>query len=115
LNGLVLILKLIKFRKDKIMGTKETEIMYYLKEKVFNPILNSEKASTSLKQGVRMTISRLEALPASSMVKYYWSSIIGTEKSPNFAKKMKDEGFIRFEELIEEFRLKFNDEWLRSK
>ncbi len=48
------------------------------------------------------------------MLKYYWSAIIGTERSTKFAKQMKKEGFVRFEELIDEFREKFNDKWLKS-
>ena len=48
------------------------------------------------------------------MINYYWSSFIGTEKSTNFAIMMKSEEFTRFEELIDTFRVKFNDKWLRS-
>ena len=96
------------------MGTKEKEIMDYLMNNVFSPILNSDKATNSLKQGVRLTIMRLNERDAVGMLSYYWSAIIGTEKSTKFAKLMKQEGFIRFEELIEEFREKFNDKWLKS-
>jgi hypothetical protein len=49
------------------------------------------------------------------MRQYFWSAIIGTERSTKFAKRMKQEGFTRFEEVIDEFRDKFNDTWLHSK
>jgi predicted glycosyl hydrolase (DUF1957 family) len=96
------------------MGSKEKQIMNYLTDNVFNPILNSDKATSSLKHSVRYTIMRLNERDAFGMIHYYWSAIIGTEKSTKFAKQMKKEGFIRFEELIEEFREKFNDKWLKS-
>lgn len=96
------------------MDSKEKQIMDYLMSNVFTPILISDRASTSLKQGVRLTIMRLNERDAVGMLTYYWSAIIGTEKSTKFAKLMKKEGFIRFEELIEEFREKFNDKWLKS-
>lgn len=96
------------------MGLKEQQIMDYLMNNVFNPILQSNKASKSLKHGIRYTIMRLKERDASGMRSYYWSAIIGTEKSTRFGKQMKKEGFVRFEEVIDEFRDKFNDKWLRS-
>lgn len=95
------------------MDSKEKQIMDYLMSIVFTPILDSDKASSSLKQGVRLTIMRLNQRDAVGMLSYYWSAIIGTEKSTKFAKLMKKEGFVRFEELIEEFRDRFNDKWLK--
>ena len=96
------------------MDSKEKQIMNYLMINVFDPILNSSKASSSLKRGVRLTIIRLNERDAAGMINYYWSAIIGTERSTKFAKQMKKEGFIRFEELIDEFREKFNDKWLKT-
>ena len=94
--------------------SKDNEIMAFLSENVFEPILDSDQASESLKKGVRYTIMRLEQRDAEGMISYYWSSIIGTERSTVFARQMRDEGFTRFEEVIDEFRDLFNDEWLTS-
>lgn len=96
------------------MDSKEKQIMDYLMSNVFTPILDSDSASSSLKQGIRLTIMRLNERDAIGMLSYYWSAIIGTERSTKFAKLMKKEGFVRFEELIEDFREKFNDKWLKS-
>ncbi len=94
--------------------TKESEILVFLHRYVFDPILNSDNASDKLKQGVRYTIMRLEQRDAKEMIQFYWSAIIGTERSTEFARQMKAEGFNRFEEVIDDFRDRFNDEWLRS-
>lgn len=94
--------------------TKEEEIMDFLSHNVFNPILESPNASGALKKGVRYTIMRLNNLDAEGMVSYYWSAIIGTERSTEFARQMRAEGFTRFEEIIDEFRDRFNDNWIRS-
>lgn len=48
--------------------TKEQEIMQFLHERVFDPVLNSDTASTKLKQGIRMTIVRMEQRDAVGMV-----------------------------------------------
>jgi len=94
--------------------TKEQELMNFLYEHVFQPILNSPNASKELKSGVNLTIGRMNQRDAAGMVQYFWSAIIGTERSIGFAQRMRQEGFTRFEEVLEEFRERFNDAWLRS-
>jgi len=95
------------------LDQKQQEIMGFLDDRIFDPILQSKEASPALKSGVRLTINRMERLSAASMIQYYWSSIIGTERSIGFAAKMRQEGFTRFEEALEEFRERFDDTWLR--
>jgi len=97
----------------KPLGPKEQEIMDFLYETVFNPILNSSHASSKLKQGVRLTITRLERLDGLGMVNYYWNAIKGTERSKGFAALMHREGFERFEEAIDDFRDRFDPKRLR--
>lgn len=94
--------------------SKKDEIMQYLHTNVFDPILLSTTASESLKTGVRYTIMRMNERDAKGMMLYFWSAISGTERSTKFAKMMKKEGFTRFEEILEDFRDKFNDKWLRT-
>jgi hypothetical protein len=97
------------------LGPKEQEIMDFLSEHVFNPALSSPTASNSVKTGVRYTIMRLEQrATASAMRDYFWSAIEGTEKSIRFADLMAEAKLVRFEEVLEEFRRRFTDEWLRS-
>lgn len=89
--------------------------MNFLNKNVFNPILNSPKASPKLKIGVRQTKMKLRHKDALGMMMFYWSSIVGTSRSTPFAAQMKKEGFIRFEEVLDEFRERFNEDWLRKK
>lgn len=95
--------------------TKEEEIIAFLDEKIFNPIKDSPTASKSLKAGSHLTRVRMLSRDAQGMISYYWSAIVGTEKSINFAKKLREENFIRFEEIIDEFRNRFSDEWIKRK
>jgi len=88
--------------------------MDFLHQHVFDEILQSATASEKLKQGVRYTIMRMEQRDAAGMVQYYWSAIIGTERSIGFAALMREEGFDRFEEAIEEFRVRFGDRFLQQ-
>lgn len=82
--------------------------MTFLTERVFDPILNSPTASEKLKRGCRLTMARMNQRDAAGMIQYYWSAIIGTERSIGFSAQMKREGFDRFEEVLEEFRLRFS-------
>jgi hypothetical protein len=98
----------------KVLGAKEQKIMDFLHKRIFDQILESGDASEKLKQGVRGTIMRLQERDAAGMIQYYWSAIVGTERSVGFAALMRKEGFERFEEAIDEFRLHFNDAFLKQ-
>ena len=89
--------------------SKEQEIMKYLHDNVFDPVLVSETASPTLKKGIRLTVVRMGRLGAAGMIHYFWSAVSGTEKSVPFYKRMLDEGFTSFEDKIVEFRERFSD------
>ena len=93
--------------------TKEQELMSYLHTKVFDPILNSKTCSSGIKSGVHLTIGRMNKLNAEKMVQYFWSAL-ATDNAIKFSKQMKAEGLTRFEDIMEEFRDKFNESWLRK-
>ena len=44
---------------------------------------------------------------------YFWSAL-ATENAITFSKLLKAEGMPRFEDVMEDFRDRFNDRWLRS-
>lgn len=94
--------------------TKEQQIMAYLEDRVFNPVLHSPRASDRLKSGVRLTMMRLNQRNASGMISYFWSAIAGTERAIGFSALLKKEGFNRFEEELEEFRVLFDARFLRQ-
>ena len=54
-----------------------------------------------------------EERDAEGMVHYFWSAIVGTPASIGFATRMRNEGVTRFEEVIDEFRVRFDDAFLR--
>ena len=57
-------------KKNEVLTmTKEQELMSFLHEKVFDPILSSPKASHSTKSGVHLTIARMNKLSADYNVK----------------------------------------------
>ena len=97
--------------------TKEQEIMNFLHERVFDPVLNSSDAHPDIKEikaGVERTIVRMKKRDARGMVKFYKTAISGTARSIKFVRLMKDAGFTCFEDVQEEFGSKFNEDWLKQ-
>ena len=93
--------------------TKEQELMQFLHQKVFDPILNNPNVSSSIKSGVNLTIGRMNRLTAEKMIQYFWSAL-ASENSIAFSKRMKEEHLPRFEDVLEEFRDRFHDAWLKQ-
>lgn len=93
--------------------TKEQELMAFLHERVFDPILNSPDTPADIKSGVNLTIGRMNRLSAEKMIQYYWSAL-STDNAILFSKKMKNEKLPRFEDVLEEFRDRFNEKWLEE-
>lgn len=91
--------------------TKEQEIMNFLDTRVFEPVLNAKNISASIKSGVSLTKARMNRLSADKMVQFFWSALI-TDNGLAFSEKMKNESLPRFEDICEEFKQRFNDEWL---
>ncbi|WP_193337460.1 hypothetical protein [Devosia beringensis] len=91
----------------KQLGVREQEIMEFLHERVFDPVLASATAPSGLKSGIRLTIMRMSERNAAGMIQYFWSAVIGTERSVGFAGQMRAAGFDRFEEAIDDFRVRF--------
>ena len=85
--------------------TKKQVILSFLEERVFQPVLDSKTASRNLKSGVNLTKYRMSQIDDAGMIHYFWSAVVGTERSVGFSKMMKDE-------VIDEFRNRINDTWL---
>lgn len=92
--------------------TREEEVLAFLDERVFNPALAHPRSTPAIKAGVNLTRVRMSQRTAWMMVHYFWSAVIGTDKSKKFAKQMKEIGLNRFEETIDEFRERFGNDWL---
>ena len=50
--------------------SKEEELMNFLHERVFDPILNSSEAPANIKSGINITIARMNRLSAKGMVSF---------------------------------------------
>jgi hypothetical protein len=92
--------------------TKKDELMGFLHERVFDPILNSRTASNLLKQGIRLAVMKMSKMEPAEILQFYTVSMVGTDKPTKFALQMKSEGFTQFEEASGEIQARFNQKWL---
>ncbi len=90
---------------------KENQIMNFLTEHIFNPILCSPVETNFMKKGVNITIAQMENMRADEMVRYFWSSIVGLERSTHYAKCFRKKEFV---DVANEFGERFSDEWLKE-
>lgn len=92
------------------------EIMNYFDEKIFNPALDFAKRNHNniVFKGVNLTRARMHRLSSEKKIQFFWSAIVGTDKSIRFSDILKDNGVTRFEDIIEEVRVKFNNDYLKA-
>ena len=92
------------------------EIDNYFNARLFEPTIKyaTDNKIKEIAQGARYTRMRMSQLDSKKKLQYFWSAIQGTEKSIKFSKLLKDNGVLRFEDILEEVREKFNDEYFKE-
>ena len=92
------------------------EMDNYFNAKLFEPTIKyaTDNNIKEIAQGARYTRMRMSQLDSKKKLQYFWSAIQGTEKSIKFSKLLKDNGVLRFEDILEEVRTKFNDEYFKE-
>ena len=94
--------------------TKEREILTFLYNNFFNKLLSLESMTDGLKKNVEDNIRALNDRSAEGMIRYFWSNMAGEETKKVLGKRLEDEGFVEFDKVIEEFKIRFDDAWLRG-
>ena len=92
------------------------EMDNYFNARLFEPTIKyaTDNNIKEIAQGARYTRMRMSQLDSKKKLQYFWSAIQGTEKSIKFSKLLKDNGVLRFEDILEEVREKFNDEYFKD-
>ena len=92
------------------------EMDNYFNARLFEPTIKyaTDNNIKEIAQGARYTRMRMSQLDSKKKLQYFWSAIQGTEKSIKFSKLLKDPGVLRLEDILEEVREKFNDEYFKE-
>lgn len=94
--------------------TKEREVLSFLYCNFFDKVLSLENTTETLEKNIQDSIEALHNRSAEGMIRYFWSNIAGEESRRVLAERLEDEGFLEFDKVIEEFKVRFNDMWLRG-
>lgn len=94
--------------------TKEQELLTFLYDNFFSPVLSSRKTTQELKKHIRDIMMAFKDRSADGMINYFWSTIAGEETRTLLEKRLEDEGFLEFEQVVDKFKMEFNEEWLRD-
>lgn len=90
--------------------TKEQEILSFLEEKMFRPILNSPASSERFKTATRGLHLRMKQRDAQGMIQYFWSTVVDSRaKHASYGRIIQNEKFPEFEDVVNEFRLRFKE------
>ena len=95
--------------------SKEEQVLSYLYDRIFLDVINSKTASKKAKNIVNKTIMCLKQLPLESMIQYVWNAVYEEDNNGDRANNiLKKEGFTTFQDIIEEFKIKFDDKFIKD-
>jgi hypothetical protein len=90
--------------------TKEQEILDFLEVNLFNPILQSPSTPERFKSATRGLRLRMKQRDAQGMIQYFWNTVVDTKtKHANYGRLLQNEGFPGFDEVVNNFRVRFKE------
>jgi len=90
--------------------TKEQEILDFLEVHLFTPILLSPSTSERLKSATRGLRIRMKQRDSQGMIQYFWNTVVDTKaKHANYGRILRNERFPEFEEVVNNFRIRFKE------
>lgn len=92
--------------------TKKEELLYFLQDNLFKPILNSPLASSELKFDFSSMFTTIKDFSAEGIVLYFWTTMDHEEVHIVFSERLSYETSIDFPTFINEFKRQFTYDWL---
>lgn len=93
---------------------KKQQLINFLQDQLFNPVLHSPYASSQLKADFRSTLRLLEQFSAEGILCYIWNTLASAELEPVLAHRLEDEGFNNYHAILNTFKQRFTYDWLIS-
>lgn len=91
---------------------KKQELLDFLREELFNPVIDSPYTSSQLKYDFSHMLLLLKDFSAEGILLYVWNSLASTEVKMVLANRLMDEGFYNYDEILNTFKEHFTYEWL---
>ena len=93
---------------------KKQELLEFLQQELFNPIIDSPYVSLELKYDFITILDTLRNFSAEGILLYFWNMMANEEVQMIFSNRLMDEGFYNYPDLVTTFKNHFTYEWLLS-
>nr|WP_302598899.1 hypothetical protein [uncultured Cellulosilyticum sp.] len=93
---------------------KKQQLLNYLDENLFNPIISAPYASSQLKEDFSHTREVLKDFSAEGILYYIWNSFANKDTEAVISHRLMDEGFSSYNQVLDTFKQEFSYEWLIS-
>ena len=94
--------------------SKKDELLHFLENRLFEPILSSPIASDELKYDFSSMKSTINQFSTEGILRYFWTTMTNDEVQMVFTDRLEDEAFIDFTAFLNDFKSYFTYDWLRS-
>jgi hypothetical protein len=91
--------------------TKEEELIAFLHENLYDPILAMKDLSPDDRNEINRIIDEMNYLEARRMIQYFYNTLI-TYNEILYPRRNKKESVPDLNKIFEEIRTKYNGEWL---
>lgn len=93
---------------------KKEELLAFLNDELFNPILQSTHTSSELKYDFEQLLATISHFSVEGILIYFWTTMTHAEIKMIFSHRLEEEASLDFHSFLDQFRSYFTYEWLRS-
>lgn len=94
--------------------SKKQQLLSYLNQNIFEPIISAPYASSQLKDDCLFMRKMLKDFSAKGILYFVWTTLIDKENEIILNNRLIDEGFDFYNSVMDNFKKKFSYEWLIS-
>lgn len=93
---------------------KKQQLLNYLDQNLFNPIISAPYASSQLKEDFLHMREMLKDFSAEGILYFVWTTFVNKESEVIMSNRLMDEGFNLYNQVVDTFKHEFSYEWLIS-
>lgn len=93
---------------------KKEEMLSFLTNEFFYPILQSPHASCSLKSDLKDIFRPLQHYSAEGIMLHLWNTLLDNTNKTILFHRLADEGFASYADALNTFEKEFTYHWLKS-
>lgn len=93
---------------------KKEELLYFLQNHLFDPVLYSPFTSHELKYDFKSMLKMIQNFSAEGILLYFWTTMANEEVKMIFSHRLHEEGITDYDAILCQFKNRFTYDWLYS-